>query len=284
MNVNSQQKAQTISQWIQLASADLSSIGIESSLLDAELILAHTLRKPRTYLHAHGDDILEGQREEIANARLGLRIERTPIAYIVGHKEFYGRRFKTTPAALIPRVESETIIDILGDIIKSNNINKDDKKKLVDVGTGTGCLGITAKLEWLDQLEVTLTDISLQALNLARENSTKLGANVTILKMDLLKGWSQPTDIVIANLPYVDESWKVSPEATKEPSIALYSTKSGLSHIFQLMGQAKNILTSSGYLILEADIRQHDEINKYAEKNGFYLDTQQGYICCFKKI
>ena len=86
---------------------------IPSALLDAELILAETLRKPRTYLHAHPDDEIDPRRVDIAEARLNLRLDRVPLAYILGYKEFYGRKFKVSPQVLVPRPESEAIIELL---------------------------------------------------------------------------------------------------------------------------------------------------------------------------
>src|SRR5688500_1996590 len=110
MNENSLPKTPAISQWLIHASQLLLEAGIPSARLDAELLLAHTLHKSRTHLHAHGDAPLDGRQYDIAEARLLLRLHRTPRAYIIGHKEFYGRMFRVTPATLIPRPESEDII------------------------------------------------------------------------------------------------------------------------------------------------------------------------------
>lgn len=281
--MNSQQKVQTLNRWLSEASQKLSNIGINSAALDAELILAHTLRKPRTYLHAHGDETLDDRRANIANARLELRLERTPIAYIIGHKDFYGKTFKTTPAALIPRTESETMIMMLAEAISGIKNKVHTNLSLVDVGTGTGCLGITAKLLWKDLLTVTLTDTSQLALSLAKENAEKLGADVTILKMNLLRGWSGPIDVILANLPYVDSSWDVSPETIKEPQEALYSSDGGLAHIRLLIEQASLILNRGGILFIESDIRQLSDVNSHAKKHGFVLEATKGYISQLRK-
>lgn len=279
--MNSPQKTLTIKEWIDHAAKKIASIGIESSRLDAELILSHTLRCPRTYLHAHGDDLIDIHREEIANARLELRLERTPIAYIVGHKEFYGRQFKTTPAVLIPRMESEIIIDLLGDCLRQSHLSNGEKFTLLDIGTGSGCLGITSKLEWRDELDVYLTDINPLALSLARENAAKLKADVSILKMDMLRGWSQPIDFILANLPYVNPDWDLSPEIFKEPSSALFSENKGLSHIFELIVQALPYLHDKSHLLIESDRRQHGDIILYSKKQGLVLNKTMGLICDF---
>src|SRR4051812_7228925 len=109
MNENLQPQALVINDWLADATRQLVFADIPSARLDAELILAHTLRKNRSYLHAHPEEALTDRSIEIANARLALRIERVPVAYIIGHKEFYGHKFLVTTATLIPRPESETL-------------------------------------------------------------------------------------------------------------------------------------------------------------------------------
>lgn len=267
----------SIDDWILVATRELSQADIQSSRLDAELILAHTIRKPRTFLHAHGDEDLSERHLEIANARLQMRLDHTPIAYIIGHKDFYGYRFKTTPAALIPRPESEIIIKILGEIVVSNNISE---AALVDVGTGTGCLGLTAKLEW-PKLDVTLIDVSVHALNLAKENAEELGVEAHFINGSLLHDIVEPPDIIIANLPYVSVGWSVSPETHNEPEIALFAEEGGLALIFQLIKQAADLQKQGGHLLLESDIRQHPDVVAYAEKHHYKHRKSIGLITYF---
>lgn len=265
----------TVDAWLQTAAAQLAAAGIASSRLDAELILAHTLRKGRTWLHGHGDEIINERQREIANARLDLRLDRVPIAYIIGHKEFYGRRFTVTTATLVPRPESEAIIEVLRELPIAPGA------KLVDVGTGTGCLGITAKLEY-PALEVTLVDVDAHALTVARRNADQLGAVVTSLKGSLLASYPYVADIVIANLPYVDKEWERSPETNHEPALALFADDNGLQLIKQLIHQCKSKLQPQGYLILEADRRQHHAITHYAEKHGLSLVATNGLIVTYQ--
>lgn len=272
----------TIEQWINQATEELQQAEIPSARLDAELILGHTLRRPRTYLHAHKDELLDDRQEDIANARIALRLDRTPVAYIIGHKEFYGRRFKTTPAALIPRPESESMVELLKSIMPTTLPLIKDTKKLIDVGTGTGCLGITAKLEW-PELDVTLSDISQHALRLAQQNAELLDANVRVHKGDLLHGYTMPLDIILANLPYVDRSWDVSPEVHAEPDIALYANDNGLTLINQLVAQSAHLLTPGGSLILESDERQHAQIIQEATRQGFAHASTEGLAQLFTK-
>jgi len=175
----------TIADWLAEATRQLVFADIPSARLDAELLLAHTLRKPRTWLHGHGDETLSERHREIANARLDLRLDRVPVAYIIGHKEFYGRMFKVTTATLIPRPESESLIALLNEALPRNHSLLPEALKVVDVGTGSGILGITAKLEH-PELDVTLLDISRHALTVAQDNAATLNAEVNPSKATYL--------------------------------------------------------------------------------------------------
>lgn len=253
----------------------LADAGITSALLDAELILAHTVRKNRTWLHAHHDERLTERQLEIAHARLQLRLDRTPLAYIIGHREFYGRLFKVTPSVLIPRPESEAIITCLRKCGPHTG-------RLVDVGTGSGCLGITAKLE-LPALDVTLTDNSRHALAVARENATRLHAHVDIIQSDLLSATFGTFDGIIANLPYVDASWERSPETNCEPAEALFANNNGLALINKLIVQTGTALNNSGWLYLEADPRQHAAIITKASNLQLVHRVTDGFCLVFQK-
>ena len=261
----------TINIWLRDAAEELAAVGITSALLDAEIILAHTLRKSRTWLHAHHEDPIGLRELEIANARLALRLDRTPIAYIIGHKEFYSRLFKVTPSVLIPRPESESVIELLRKYLPEQAVT------LLDVGTGSGCLGITAKLE-LPRLHVTLSDVSRHALKVAEENAAAQQAEVTILRSDLLEHIPGIYDIIIANLPYVDPSWERSPETNVEPSLALFADDGGLKLIYRLLEQLPGALTPGGIALLEADPQQHRALIATAKKYSLSHIATSGYI------
>ena len=265
----------SIQAWLRDSAEMLADAGITSALLDAELILAHTVRKNRTWLHAHHDERLTERQLEIAYARLQLRLDRTPLAYIIGHREFYGRLFKVTPSVLIPRPESEAIITCLRQYEPHTG-------RLVDVGTGSGCLGITAKLE-IPALDVTLTDNSRHALAVARENATRLHAHVDIIQSDLLSATFGTFDGIIANLPYVDASWERSPETNCEPAEALFANNNGLALINKLIVQTGTALNNSGWLYLEADPRQHAAIITKASNLQLVHRITDGFCLVFQK-
>ena len=262
-----------ISEWLKIATKSLKTASIPSARLDAELILANTLRKNRTYLHVHLDEEIDPRRFDIANARLDLRLDRVPIAYILGYKEFYGRRFTVSPSVLIPRPESEDLISLFLELTAGEIA----EKVLIDVGAGSGCLGITAKLE-RSNLSVILSDISKPALNIAEKNANTLNADVHIQQQSLLNGQLKPVDYIFANLPYVDKNWDVSPELQYEPDIALFAEDEGLKLILQLISQAPRCLTPEGLLFIEADPQQHNRIIDEAVKNGFVKERVLNYI------
>jgi len=274
----------TIESWIRQATNELKEAGIESDYLDAEILLAHTIRHPRTWLHAHIDEALDDRQIEIANARVDLRKSYVPIAYIIGHKDFYGRQFKVSPATLIPRPESEAIIELLSQYLPDTQPLDTSiaSKRLVDIGTGSGCLGITAKLEH-PELEVTLLDMSADALRIAEKNADLLSASVTIQKSNLLADYAFSPDIVLANLPYVDESWERSPETQHEPAMALFASDNGLKLVRKCFDQLSHRTNTGAVAIFEADPRQWDVIEKIAQSSGFTLDKKQRFIASFIK-
>ncbi len=269
----------SISSWLKDAAKQLKNVGIPSARLDAELILSHTLRKPRTYLHAHLDEQLDPRRKDIADARLSLRTERTPLAYITGHKEFYGRQFSVSPSVLIPRPESEAMISWLLELTASEI----ETKRLVDIGAGSGCLGVTAKLERA-LLDVTLIDIDQKALTVAQKNADTLGASVHVRRDNLLDGQGFQIDYVLANLPYVDPNWDdTSPELRHEPTHALYAEEHGLKLIRQLIPQLARWLSPHGVALLESDPTQHQSIATFAREHGMISLEPRDYIIGLKK-
>ena len=283
MNENSLPQPLAINDWLADATRQLVFAEIASARLDSELILAHTLRTNRSYLHAHPEEALTARSIEIANARLSLRLERVPVAYIIGHKEFYGHKFSVSTATLIPRPESEVLIELLKEVVPRNSSLLKESLRLIDVGTGSGALGITAKLLY-PELNVTLSDISRHALKVAEKNANDLHADVSMLQSNLLADFPFTANIIIANLPYVDSSWERSPETEHEPADALFAANGGKALIFELLVQTKDKLANGGSLILEADPEQHAAIVAEAKKYGLLLSKKEDYGLLFEKI
>lgn len=269
MNANSKHKVLKIKikMWILQSTARLKKAGIESAQLDAELILCDALDVGREWLITHSNDDID---QSTGKEMLQRRMNREPLAYIRGYKEFYGRNFTVNKNVLIPRPESEAIIDILKELSKP-------PQHILDVGTGSGALAITAALE-LPGSSVEACDIDRQALSVAKQNAMKLNTNITFFKSDLSLSSKKKYNVIMANLPYVDETWQTSPETKFEPSIALFAKDNGLELIKKLIVQSQEKLQKNGFLLLEADPRQHQEIIDFAKDYGFSLFKKQDYI------
>jgi release factor glutamine methyltransferase len=264
-----------INEWLEKASTRLKEAGIRSHRLDAELLLAHTLKCERTWLIAHGtEDVADKDLWHTANTLLTKRIHRMPIAYLVGHKEFYGRMFTVDENVLIPRPETEVLIELLG--------TYSPQGRAIDVGCGSGCIGITAKLEF-PSLDVTLADVSTAALGVAEVNATNLKAEVTLAQSDLLADISSSFRFIFANLPYVDEEWERSPETSHEPALALFADNQGLALIEKLIAQTEDHLEKGGYLFLEADPEQHPAIQKAGALHELRLVEASDYIVVLQR-
>lgn len=280
MNENSPHKTQAVKSWLENAEKQLTGVGIGTARLDAELILSHTLRRPRTYLHAHPDTTLDARTLEIANARLDLRLERTPLAYITGHKQFYGRPFRVSTATLIPRPESEDCIDTVLSLLQTKKLP--DPALIFDIGTGSGCLGITLALE-SPSSHITASDVSRQALTVAKKNADALQADVTFIEGSLLEPYgSLRAHCIVANLPYVDISWDRSPETNYEPASALFADKNGKALMYELIEQAPQHLHTGGYLVLEADPYQHPDLISRAQENSLTYVQANHYCIVFR--
>lgn len=282
----------TIESWLSDASKQFTRAGIPTAQLDAEVLLCHLLGVDRSYLIAHGDESLArialshkggvhpgGVKEYGEKLVLG-RLKRKPIAYLVGHKEFYGRDFIVDKHVLVPRPESEALIEIL------KTLPNDALTTIVDVGTGSGALAITAKLE-RPTSKLIATDISPEALEVARKNAKKLKASIEFIESDLLSSFPStntplPTTI-LANLPYVDRTWERSPETDHEPYQALFAQDGGLALIKELINQTPNLLSRDGYLLLEADPEQHEAITKYSNSEFRQIKTQDYAVLLQKK-
>jgi release factor glutamine methyltransferase len=291
MNANSKQPVPTtINDWLASSTHELVKANIPTARLDAELLLCHMLGVDRAWLIAHGEDSLtmsalsqkggvrRGGLKEYGEKLLLRRLKREPLAYLFGHKEFYGRDFIVSKDVLIPRPETESLIELAKKHALTGN--------LLDVGTGSGAIGLTLSLE-LDAVALTLSDISPEALEVAKKNAKKLRVKtVEFIESDLMEHWSdanQVFDVIVANLPYVDMSWKRSPETRHEPSLALFADDGGLEFIKPLIAQAPALLTTGGTLLLEADPEQHPAIIGEASRCGFELSEQQDYGLLFRK-
>ncbi|HEY8056214.1 MAG TPA: peptide chain release factor N(5)-glutamine methyltransferase [Terriglobales bacterium] len=244
------------------AAAALATAGVEEPRLTAELLLAHVLGRERSYLYAHPEDDLDidwrgaplGYAERpayVSTAFMDLvrrRAEGTPLQYLSGMQEFYGRPFAVSPAVLIPRPETELVIAAALELVPG-----DAPARIADIGTGSGCLAVTLALE-RPRAVVVATDISPAALALARRNADALGARVEFLESDLLAAAPGPFDLVVSNPPYIpDSEWATLQREVRdhEPRLALLAGPTGAEVYARLIPQAHSALRPGGGLVLE---------------------------------
>lgn len=253
----------TISQWLVDAMIKLKEAEVPNGRTDALVLLCDEFQVDKSWVHTHPEKIIENDKLEKLTAKLEQRLNRIPLAYIRGFIEFYGRNFTVTPEVLIPRPESESFINMLKELDLNPNT------KIADIGTGSGCLGISAALE-ISGAQVDLYDISPEALKVARTNSQKLNANVNLHNSDLLNNLVDDYDILLANLPYVPESLITSPEIRTEPEVALFSGEEGLNHYRDFWQQVSQLKNKPQYILIESLQPQIDAISQIAD--GYTLE------------
>lgn len=260
----------TLGRWLDNAKQQLKAAGIDSASLDANILAEAVLEKNRIWLAAHRDFQLKRQQLSTLNKNLRLRLGRQPMAYITGQREFYGLDFIVDPSVLIPRPETENMVEKAIKIAPKH-------ASVLEVGTGSGCVAIALKLNRQD-LSITATDVSVQALDVARKNAVKHKANVTFLLSDLLDDVQDRYDLILANLPYVPEGSRRMAELDFEPQVALYGGTDGLDFYRQLIPNLSTHLTETGQAIIEAGPTQRRELKLLASSAGFLLRSITEYI------
>lgn len=248
----------TIETWLQHATNKLQNIASHTARLDSLIITEFVTGMSRASLLAHPEKELSKNHHIQLKELLQQRYKGEPIAYIVGKKEFYGREFLVSKDVLVPRPESEAIIEFCKKYAPAVG------GSLLDVGTGSGCLAITAKLE-LPNLQVTASDISISALKVAQKNAKILNSNVDFVQSDLFANITNSFDIIIANLPYVPDAFEVTNEVRSEPNLALFGGTDGLSIIRHFFAEIRAHLNDNGLVITESLKFQHHDLSLMAE-------------------
>lgn len=265
---------QSLSEWLCSTEKLLHERGIETARLDSLVLLSDEIGRDKSWLLAHPEYTLQGSECENLSTKIAQRAKHIPLAYIRGKTEFYGREFAVNEHVLVPRPESEAMIDLL----KRLSVI-DDRFSIFDIGTGTGCLAITAKLE-LPECKVIATDIDPKCLSLAKNNAQTLGADITFLEGDLLASiqnsrFEIQDSIFLANLPYVPESYPINKAAAHEPKLALFSGTDGLEHFRRFFKQVQELPRQPRHIITESLSEQHKALARIAEAAGYRLDTTQ---------
>lgn len=250
----------TVAEWLRSAESRLHAAGIESPRMEAQVLAAHILRVDRSWLFAHP----EQEFNDLAGEHLLVRrLNQEPLAYLTGKREFFGRRFRVSPAVLIPRHETEILVE---ETLREASSGS----KILDIGTGSGCIAITCKLE-NPALEVWATDISGPAIEIARENAETLGAEIIFRLTDLFPTDSPATfDLIVSNPPYIGEDEPLNAEVVDhEPHLALFAEEEGYAIYRRLAHQAPAYLVPEGKILLEVGYQQADKVVALFEESGW---------------
>jgi release factor glutamine methyltransferase len=239
----------------------------ESARRDADVLLMHTLKKSRAWLMAHGDELLSDELFLSYTELLERRRRGEPIQYITGETEFYGLPFRVTPEVLIPRPETEHLVEKVIELA-----TRFQQPRIVDVGTGSGAIAV-ALAQKLPQASITAIDLSRSALAIARENAKRNGVDLRFLDGDLLAPVAgECFEIVVSNPPYVPSGDRatLSVEVREyEPALALFAGDDGLDVYRRLIPAAFVALTPGGFVALEIGYGQSKAITELLSRAGF---------------
>ena len=247
----------------------MQSKGIKESKLDTELIFSEVLNYDRMMLSlSFTREITEVEKEKIREMLKKRAVDKLPVQYILGYEEFYGRRFEVNKAVLIPRPETERLVE---ECIK--RLTETNGKFVLDIGAGSGAIGVSIAKE-LPNTKVLACDLSEDALEVAKLNAEKLEAtNIKFIKSDVFSEIKyKEFDLIVSNPPYIpQEEYENLQVEVKlhEPQMALTDTKDGYYFYKKISREAPNYLKSGGILAFEVGYNQSEEIKLFMEKQGF---------------
>jgi release factor glutamine methyltransferase len=244
--------------------ATLQTRGLD--LTDSRLLLLHALGQPRAgraWLLAHDTDLVSEAVNTSLQGYVARRLAGEPVAYIVGHKEFYGLNLQVNSDVLVPRPDTETLVDWALDVLEPT-----PEARVVDLGTGSGAIALALKAT-RPALKVEAVDYSHAAMAVAQANAQRLGLAVTFSQGSWLSGTEGEFQAIVSNPPYIREDDEHLPALRFEPRQALTAGNDGLDDIRTIIDQAKSHLQPSGWLLLEHGYDQAADVRALLEAAGF---------------
>ncbi|MDH3218032.1 MAG: peptide chain release factor N(5)-glutamine methyltransferase [Gammaproteobacteria bacterium] len=239
----------------------------DSARLDAELLLSHCLEKPRSYLYSWPAEKLSDSCWLSFRALVHRRLEPTPVAYLLGKREFFSMEFATSPAALVPRPETELLVELA-----LNEIPLDQPLRVCDLGTGAGVIAIALKKN-RPRLRVYATDVDPACLALARDNALTHGVEIDFIESDWYAGLAPGStfDLIVSNPPYIaaDHPFLTEGDLPAEPAIALSPGNSGLEAIDTIVGESPRYLAPGGVLLIEHGYDQQAAVADLLQARDF---------------
>ena len=263
----------TAGEMLAMARAFLDRKGVPEARLEAELLVAHALGLKRLGLFLDLGRPVRSREIDLARDLLVRRGKREPLAYITGEREFYGRSFRVGKGVLVPRPETELLVDRARAILAAREASA-PPPRVLDFGTGSGCVAVTLALE-VEAIRVTAVDVSTEALAFARENAERLGAEVSLLRGDDPRAAraDAPYDLIVSNPPYVDPAGRadLAPEVRDhEPADALFVPGDDVDHwVRRLLESSGELLAARGALLVELAYDQGERAVREAERMGF---------------
>jgi release factor glutamine methyltransferase len=239
---------------------------IENPRLNAEMIIASVLDLNRLDLYMNYDVIVSEENRKVIKQSVKRRSQLEPLQYILGFTEFYGYKFKVDPSVLIPRPETEYLVE---KIIE----NRSGVNSILDIGTGSGCIAITLARE-LKDVKIDAVDLYPDAIDTAIRNAEINEAEVTFFRSDLFSNVKNIYDIIVSNPPYISKNsyQELSEEIRNfEPETALLADELGLYYYRKILEDARNFLQEGGRIFFEIGYDQSEAIKFIAEKNGFRI-------------
>lgn len=285
----------TLLEVLQAGTDYLTRQGCDEARATMQHLMAHVLHCNRTALYSQFDRPIEEAQLAPLRQLLKRKAEGIPLQHLLGYTEFFRRDFLTDARALIPRPETEELVELVLKKIPAHPV------RILDMGTGSGIIGVTLALELKERAkEIVLADISSQALDLALENALRLGAKVSTIQTDLFENippvapllqtqekqdgsiseengqteTSQRFDVIVANLPYIADGEELAPEVLNDPHTALFGGPKGWEIIERFLAQARNYLTENGFVALEIGYDQATIVTQILDGYGYnYIEV-----------
>jgi release factor glutamine methyltransferase len=261
--------------------------GIEEAEADARALIGHALHLDRARLIAQSDRVLESREVTVISALATRRLRREPVSRILGQKEFWSLQISVTPDVLVPRPETETVVEAALDFIMGSGLRL-EKLRILDIGTGSGAL-LVALLNELPNAAGTGTDVSSAALDVARANAARcrVDSRCNFVVCNIANGVEGPFDLIVSNPPYIahDEIVTLAPEVRDyDPQVALDGGRDGLDAYRAIAGDAKRILAPGGRLFVELGVGQDQHVRALFAEAGLSPGTPRKDLAGISRV
>lgn len=268
-------------EWLKKATLQLQQSGDEEHQIDAQTLLSFVTKKNRAMLFAFGETLLSKEENEQLEVLLKRRLTGEPLAYLLGSRGFWSLELDVSPATLIPRQDTERLVELALEIALEKQTTQSNLA-ILDLGTGTGAIALALAQELGEKVAITGVDFMPEAVNLAKQNALKNQLPwVTFFESSWFDEVEGLFDVIVSNPPYIDEK---DPHLSQgdlrfEPTTALVADNHGFADLFSIIDQAPHFLCSQGWLLLEHGFEQGERLRQYfADKNQWQkIRTEKDY-------